>query len=48
VRKDHIGAIIVERAGAEQWMYAFGKNGIDFKPTTVGGVTIFQVPKNYG
>jgi hypothetical protein len=48
VREDHIGAILVERAGAEQWMYAFGKNGIDFKPTTVGGVTIFQVPKNYG
>jgi hypothetical protein len=48
VREDHIGAIIVERAGAEQWMYAFAKNGIDFKSTTVGGVTIFQVPKNYG
>ena len=29
-------------------MYAFGKNGINFKSTTVGGVTIFQVPKNYG
>ena len=48
VRKDHIGAIIVERAGSEQWMYAFAKNRIDFKSTTVGGVTIFQVPKNYG
>jgi hypothetical protein len=47
VKKDHIGAIIVERAWAQQWMYAVGKNGINFKPTTVGGVTIFQVPKKY-
>jgi hypothetical protein len=47
LKKDHIGAIIVERAWAEQSMYAVGKNEIDFKPTTVGGVTIFQVPKNY-
>jgi len=46
IKKDHIGAIIVERAWAEQWMYAAGKNGIDLKHTTVGGVEIFQVPKN--
>jgi hypothetical protein len=46
VKQAHIGAIIVEQAWAEQSMYAVGKNGIDFKPTTVGGVTIFQVPKN--
>jgi hypothetical protein len=45
VKQDHIGAIIVERAWAEQWMYAVGKNGINFKPVTVGGVTIFQVPQ---
>jgi hypothetical protein len=47
VRTAHIGAIIVEQAWAERSMYAMSKNGIDFKPTTVGGVTIFQVPKNY-
>jgi hypothetical protein len=47
VKTAHIGAIIVEQAWAERSMYAIGKNGIDFKATTVGGVTIFQVPKNY-
>jgi hypothetical protein len=47
VKQDHIGAIIVEQAWSEHWMYGFGKNGIDFKPTTVGGVTVFHVPKNY-
>ncbi|MGH3212945.1 MAG: hypothetical protein ACRDNO_34805, partial [Trebonia sp.] len=46
VKKDHIGAIITERAWSEQWMYAFGRNGIDLKHTTVGGVEIFQVLKN--
>lgn len=45
VRENKVGAVIVERAWAEQSMYAVGKNGIDFKPTTVGGVTIFQVPE---
>jgi hypothetical protein len=45
VRDNKIGAVIVERAWAEQSMYAVGKNGIDFKAVTVGGVTIFQVPK---
>jgi hypothetical protein len=47
VKKDHIGAIIVERAWAERSMYAFVKNEIDLKPIIVGGVTVFQVPKNY-
>jgi hypothetical protein len=47
LRNDHVGAIIVERAWAEKWMYAFGKNGINFKPVTAGGVTIFQVPKSF-
>jgi hypothetical protein len=36
----HIGAIIVERAWSEHWMYVFGKLGL--KTTTVGGVTIFR------
>ena len=45
VKRDHIGAVIVERAWAERSMYAVGKNGIDYKHVTVGGVTIFQVPK---
>jgi hypothetical protein len=47
IKTAHIGAIIVERAWAEKSMFASGKNGIDFKSTTVGGVTIFQVPKDY-
>ena len=40
VKSAHIGAIIVERAWSEHWMYVFGKLGL--KTTTVGGVTIFQ------
>jgi hypothetical protein len=46
IKQDHIGAIIVENAWAEQSMYAVSKNDIGFKPITVGGVTIFQVPQN--
>jgi hypothetical protein len=40
VKSAQIGAIIVERAWSERWMYVFGKLGL--KTTTVGGVTIFQ------
>jgi hypothetical protein len=40
VKSAHIGAIIVERAWSEHWMYVFGKLGL--KTTTVGGVTIFR------
>jgi hypothetical protein len=40
VKHAHIGAIVVERAWSERWMYVFGKLGL--KTTTVGGVTIFQ------
>jgi hypothetical protein len=40
VKSAHIGAIIVERAWSEHWMYVFGTLGL--KATTVGGVTIFQ------
>ena len=40
VKSAHIGAIIVERAWSEHWMYVFGKLGL--KTTTVGGVTIFS------
>jgi hypothetical protein len=47
VKSAHIGAIIVERAWSEPWMYTFAGNNIDLKPVTVGGVTIFQVPPNY-
>ena len=39
VKSADIGAIIVERAWSEHWMYVFGKLGL--KTTTVGGVTIF-------
>jgi hypothetical protein len=45
VKRARIGAVIVERAWAEPSMYAVGKNGIDYKHVTVGGVTVFQVPK---
>ena len=41
VKSAHIGAIIVERAWSEHWMYVFGKLG-GIKTTTIGGVTIFQ------
>ncbi|HXT87921.1 MAG TPA: hypothetical protein VN714_01560 [Trebonia sp.] len=40
-KKAHIGAVIVERAWSEHWMYVFGPMG--YKTTTVGGVTIFQI-----
>lgn len=40
-KEAHIGAIIVERAWSEHWMYVFGPMG--YKATTVGGVTIFQL-----
>ena len=40
VKSAHIGAVIVERAWAEHWMFVFAKLGL--KTTTVGGVTIFQ------
>jgi hypothetical protein len=35
-----VGAIIVERAWSEKWMYNFGLLGM--KPVTVGGVTIYD------
>jgi hypothetical protein len=35
-----VGAIIVERAWSQDWMYVFGKLGM--RSTTVGGVTIFS------
>ena len=34
-----VGAIIVERAWSERWMYIFG--GLGMKGTTVGGVTVY-------
>jgi hypothetical protein len=40
VKSAHIGAIVVERAWSERWMYVFGKLGL--KTDTVGGVTIFR------
>ncbi len=40
VKSAHIGAIVVERAWSERWMYVFGKLGL--KADTVGGVTIFR------
>jgi hypothetical protein len=45
VKSAHIGALVVERAYSEHWMYVFGPLGL--KATTVGGVTVFQVPSNY-
>jgi hypothetical protein len=42
IKSAHIGAIIVERAWSEHWMYVFGPLGM--KPITVGGVTVYQVP----
>ena len=44
IKSAHIGALIVERAWSENWMYVFGKIG--FKSTTVGGVTIFTPPSS--
>jgi hypothetical protein len=37
-----IGALVVERAWSEHWMYVFGKIGMT--ATNVGGVTIFRFP----
>jgi hypothetical protein len=48
VKHAHIGAIIVERAWSEHWMYVFGTSAVGMNATTFGGVTIFQVPHNYG
>jgi hypothetical protein len=39
-KRTHIGAIIVERAWSERWMYVFGKLGM--QGTTVGGVTVYR------
>jgi hypothetical protein len=47
VKREHIGAVIVERAWSEHWMYNFAGNGINLPATTVGGVTIFRVPQHY-
>ncbi len=44
VKSAHIGAVIVERAWSEHWMYVFGPLGM--KPITVGGVTVYQVPQS--
>jgi hypothetical protein len=40
IKSAHIGAIVVERAWSERWMYVFGKLGL--KADTVDGVTIFR------
>ena len=40
VKSANIGAVIVEQAWSENWMYVFGKIGL--KATSVGGVTIYQ------
>lgn len=40
VKSAHIGAIVVERAWSQRWMYVFGD--LDMKRETVGGVTIFR------
>ena len=47
IQNAHIGAFVVERAWSEKWMYVFGTSAFGFKSTTVGGVTIYQVPQNY-
>jgi hypothetical protein len=39
VHAAHVGAIIVERAWSEKWMYVFGELGM--QGTTVGGVTVY-------
>lgn len=46
VKQAHIGAIIVEQAWSEKWMYNFAQNTIDYKSVAVGGVTVFQVPQS--
>ena len=40
LRHARVGAIIVERAWSERWMYVFGKLGM--RGTTVGGVTVYD------
>jgi hypothetical protein len=40
IRSAKIGAIIVERAWSERWMYVFGEFGM--QGTTVGGVTVYR------
>jgi hypothetical protein len=40
IKSAKIGAVIVEQAWSENWMYVFGKIGL--KSTSVGGVTIYQ------
>ena len=40
IRRNEIGAIIVEHSWSEQWMYVFGELGI--KGTNIGGFTIYQ------
>ena len=40
IQESGVGAIIVERAWSEEWMYNFGQFGL--KATTVGGVTIYD------
>jgi hypothetical protein len=40
LKTSRVGAIIVEQAWSEHWMYVFG--GLGMKGTTVGGVTIFR------
>ena len=40
VQDSGVGAIIVERAWSEEWMYNFGDLGL--KGVTVGGVTIYD------
>jgi hypothetical protein len=42
VKAAHVNSVVVERGWSEHWMYVFGKIGL--KATTVGDVTIFQVP----
>jgi hypothetical protein len=42
----HIGAIIVERAWSERWMYVFGELGM--RGTTVGGVTVYRPAPGVG
>ena len=40
VHQAGVGAIIVERAWSEKWMYVFGDLGL--RGTTVGGVTVYD------
>jgi hypothetical protein len=40
LRVSGVGAIVVEQAWSEQWMYNFSRVGL--KPVSVGGVTVFN------